>query len=205
MQWGNVERPTHRNTSWDWARFETCAHKWADLSEGDYGVALLNDCKYGYDVHDNVIRLTLLKSATSPDPIADEGEHRMTYSLLPHTRRLARRGHPGSLRPQRPADPAAGQRRRGQRGAGVAGGGRCPNVVIETIKQAEDGNGMIVRLYEDQRRRGKFTLTTSFPLAHAYHCNLLEEDDDEIPVQGGNLVLEIKPYQIINLRLVPQA
>ena len=85
VQWGNVERPTHRNTSWDWARFETCAHKWADLSEGDYGVALLNDCKYGYDVHDNVIRLTLLKSATSPDPLADEGEHRMTYSLLPHS------------------------------------------------------------------------------------------------------------------------
>ena len=90
VQWGNVQRPTHRNTSWDWARFETCAHKWADLSEGNYGVALLNDCKYGYDIHDNVMRLTLLKSATYPDPEADQGEHLMTYSLLPHGR-LARR------------------------------------------------------------------------------------------------------------------
>ncbi|MEP7291606.1 MAG: glycoside hydrolase family 38 C-terminal domain-containing protein, partial [Chloroflexota bacterium] len=84
VQWGNVERATHRNTSWEWARFETCAHKWADLSEGNYGVALLNDCKYGYDVTNNVIRLSLLKSATSPDPQADQGEHKFVYSLLPH-------------------------------------------------------------------------------------------------------------------------
>ncbi len=84
IQWGNVQRPTHRNTSWDWARFETCAHKWVDLSEGDYGVSLLNDCKYGHDIRDNVIRLTLLRSPTMPDPMADFGEHRFVYSLCPH-------------------------------------------------------------------------------------------------------------------------
>ena len=84
IQWGNVERPTHSNTSWDWARFESCAHKWVDLSEGDYGVSLLNDCKYGYDIAGNVIRLTALKDAMFPDPEADLGEHHFTYSLLPH-------------------------------------------------------------------------------------------------------------------------
>ncbi|HLE90573.1 MAG TPA: glycoside hydrolase family 38 C-terminal domain-containing protein, partial [Anaerolineales bacterium] len=68
IQWGNVQRPTHRNTSWDWARFETCAHKWVDLSEGDYGVSLLNDCKYGHDIRDNIMRITLLRSPTMPDP-----------------------------------------------------------------------------------------------------------------------------------------
>ncbi len=205
VQWGNVERPTHRNTSWDWARFETCAHKWADLSEGDYGVALLNDCKYGYDVHDNVIRLTLLKSATSPDPIADEGEHLMTYSLLPHTGDWRAEVIPAAYDLN---DPLILQRVSGGTGSAAPESlvaVDASNVVIETVKQAEDGNGIIVRLYEDLRNRGKFTLTTSFPLAHAYHCNLLEVDADEIPVQGGNLVLEIKPYQIINLRLVPQA
>ena len=124
VQWGNVERPTHRNTSWDWARFETCAHKWADLSEGNYGVALLNDCKYGYDIHDNVIRLTLLKSATNPDANADQGEHWMTYSLLPHEGDWRDRSHPGRLRPERPADPAARERRRCRRGARLAGVGR---------------------------------------------------------------------------------
>ena len=204
VQWGNVERPTHRNTSWDWARFETCAHKWADLGEGDYGVALLNDCKYGYDIHDNVIRLTLLKSATMPDPIADEGEHLMTYSLLPHTGDWR-----GEVIPEAYDlnDPLILRRVSG--GAGSTSLASlvsvdAPNVVIETVKQAEDGNGLIVRLYEDQRSRGKFKLTTSFPLAQAYYCNLLEVDDDEIQVRGGDLELEIKPYQIINLRLIPQ-
>ncbi|UCC62567.1 MAG: alpha-mannosidase, partial [Anaerolineae bacterium] len=83
IQWGNVQRPTHHNTSWDWARFETCAQKWVDLSEGDYGVSLLNDCKYGHDVRDNVMRIGLLRSPTDPDPEADQGEHRFAYSLLP--------------------------------------------------------------------------------------------------------------------------
>ena len=85
IQWGNVQRPTHRNTSWDWARFETCGQKWVDLSEGDYGVSLLNDCKYGHDIKDNVMRISLLRSPTDPDPEADRGEHRFAYSLLPHT------------------------------------------------------------------------------------------------------------------------
>ena len=84
IQWGNVQRPTHRNTSWDWARFETCAQKWVDLSEGDYGISLLNDCKYGHDTHHNVMRLTLLRSPTRPDPSADLGEHQFKYSLYPH-------------------------------------------------------------------------------------------------------------------------
>ncbi len=84
IQWGNVERPTHWNTSWDWARFETCAHKWIDLSEGDYGVSLLNDCKYGHDVKGHTMRLTLLRSAIYPDPEADQGVHEFSYSLLPH-------------------------------------------------------------------------------------------------------------------------
>ncbi len=85
IQWGNVQRPTHRNTSWVWARFETCAQKWVDLSEGDYGVSVLNDGKYGHDIRDNVVRISLLRSPTSPDPLADQGQHTFTYSVFPHT------------------------------------------------------------------------------------------------------------------------
>ncbi|HEX7000547.1 MAG TPA: alpha-mannosidase, partial [Trueperaceae bacterium] len=81
---GAIERPTHWNTSWDWARFEVPAHRWADISEGGYGVALLNDCKYGYDVKDDVMRLTLLRSPVRPDPDADRGRHEFVYALLPH-------------------------------------------------------------------------------------------------------------------------
>ena len=84
IQFGNVERPTHWNTSWDWARFEVCGHKWADISEGDYGVSLLSDSKYGWDIKGNVMRLTLLKGAISPDPDADRGRHQFSYALYPH-------------------------------------------------------------------------------------------------------------------------
>jgi alpha-mannosidase len=83
IQYGNEKLPTHWNTSWDYTRFESVGQQWADLSERGYGVSLLNDCKYGHDIKDNVIRLTLLKSATYPDVEADQGEHVFTYSLLP--------------------------------------------------------------------------------------------------------------------------
>ncbi len=84
IQFGNVKRPTHWNTSWDWARFESVGHQWADLSERSYGVSLLNDCKYGYDIKDHTMRLSLLKAAIHPDPMADYGQHHFTYSLYPH-------------------------------------------------------------------------------------------------------------------------
>ena len=84
IQFGHVERPTHANTSWDVARFEVCAHRWADLSEPGYGVALLNDSKYGYDIAGNVMRLSLLRSPTWPDPVADRGTHHFVYRLFPH-------------------------------------------------------------------------------------------------------------------------
>ena len=110
IQWGNIQRPTHRNTSWDWARFETCAQKWVDLSEGDYGISVLNDCKYGHDIRDNVVRISLLRGATSPDPIADIGEHRFAYSLRPHAGSWDENDGGRGLRAQRSAD--RGQRRR---------------------------------------------------------------------------------------------
>jgi len=204
IQWGNVQRPTHRNTSWDWARFEVVAHKWVDLSEGDYGVSLLNDCKYGHDVRGNVIRLTLLRGPTYPDPDADQGEHRFIYSLLPH---------PGDWRAGSvPAayalnDPLIVRR---VNGGGVGGSTSrslvsvdAPNVVIETVKQAEDGQGLIVRLYENERCRGPATLRTGFPLAKAYRCTLLEEDEAPLPVVQNEVRVRVTPYQIMTLRLIP--
>lgn len=204
VQWGNVQRSTHRNTSWDMARFETCAHKWADLSEGNYGVALLNDCKYGHDILDNVMRLTLLKSATSPDPNADQGEHFMLYSLLPHEgdwrANVVQEAYALN-------DPLILRRVTGRGGQQTAASLVSLNVesaIIETIKRAEDGNGIIVRLYENQRNRGKITLKTGFDVAEAYHCNLLEENEQALAVEDNQIRLDIAPYQIISLRLVPQ-
>ena len=177
IQWGNVQRPTHRNTSWDWARFETCAQKWVDLSEGDYGVSLLNDCKYGHDIRDNVMRISLLRSPTMPDPEADQGEHRFAYSLLPHAGSWDEATVAAAYALNDPLIVAQGQRSGGRQRSGrpLVTVDR-PNIVIETIKQAEDGNGMIVRLYECQRQRGPVTLTAGFPLAGAARTNLLEEN-----------------------------
>ncbi|MEZ4640372.1 MAG: glycoside hydrolase family 38 C-terminal domain-containing protein [Caldilineaceae bacterium] len=211
IQWGNTERPTHRNTSWDWARFETAAQKWVDLSEGDYGVSLLNDCKYGHDVKDNVMRISLLRAPTSPDPEADQGEHRFAYSLLPHSGRW----DAGTIREAYAInDPLLVYEAKNRRGDEAEGGSAhprilassllsvdAPNVVIETVKRADDGDGVIVRLYETQRRRGEVTLTAGFDLSAAQTVNLLEEKKADLPVTGNQVTFGIKPYQIVTLRL----
>ena len=208
IQWGSVQRPTHRNTSWDWARFETAAQKWVDLSEGGYGVALLNDCKYGHDIRDNVIRLSLLRAPTDPDPEADQGEHRFAYSLLPHA------NAPGSsLRPSTVAQRAyalndplrvvATNRPLRQTPEPLV---RAPeNIVVETVKQAEDGNGVIVRFYECNRQRGPISLAAGFALQAAYRCNVLEENEARLLVTGRQVDLAVRPFEIVTVRLVPVA
>ena len=210
IQWGNVERPTHRNTSWDWARFETCAHKWVDLSEGDYGVSLLNDCKYGHDIRDNVMRISLLRSPTEPDPEADQGLQQFTYSLLPHAGRWGQDTLAAAYQLNDPLLVSA--RHDGQNAASAAEVNGQPfitanraNIVIETIKRAEDGQGVIVRFYEAQRQRGEVTLTASFPIARAEIVNLLEAKQAELTPHGQHVTLFVTPYQIVTLRLVPKA
>jgi alpha-mannosidase len=202
IQFGNVERPTHWNTSWDYARYEVCAHKWADLSEGDYGVSLLSDCKYGWDIKDNVMRLTLLKGAVAPDPEADLGRHRFTYSLLPHA---------GDWR-------AAGTVRHAYElnvpvwHAPVHGGGTLPaawsfvsvdkpNLIVETVKKAEDSGDTIVRLYEAYGQRGAATLTFAEPVKAAGEVNLMEEEtaetkDARVTVSGTGVSFDFTPYEI---------
>jgi len=212
IQWGNVTRPTHRNTSWDWARFETCAQKWVDLSEGDYGVSLLNDCKYGHDIHDNVMRITLLRSPTMPDPMADFGEHEFKYSLYPHA-------DAWNEETQREAyllnDPIIVYQTKEERGKKPisslqpfdAAQGKSlvscssANVIIETIKRAEDGDGIIVRLYESQRKRGQVRVTFRSELEAAWVTNLLEENESALSVDQASIILNLKPYQIMTLRI----
>jgi alpha-mannosidase len=220
IQWGNVQRPTHRNTSWDWARFETCAHKWIDLSEGGYGVSLLNDCKYGHDVQANVMRLTLLRSPTLPDPNADQGEQQFAYSLYPHTgnwdentvREAYALNDPLIVRMKGvPGGPPTQSVGHGQAGRLTTFSPHpsslilcdVPNIIIETIKRAEDGQGFIVRLYESRRKRGEITLTTAFDLAGAWRCTLLEENQSEVAAEANRVGLAVKPYEIVTLRFIP--
>ncbi len=209
IQWGNVERPTHRNTSWDWARFETCAQKWVDLSEGDYGVSLLNDCKYGHDIHDNVMRLTLLRGPTDPDPEADLGRHTFSYSLWPHAGSWDEGTQSEAYALNDPPFVAGGDQEAlssmelplSFQESFVAVD--RPNVVIETVKLAEDGDGVIERLYESQRRRGQFSVKCAFPVAGAWRTNLLEENQEPLLIEGQKVTASIRPYQIMTLRLRP--
>jgi alpha-mannosidase len=204
IQWGNTERPTHRNTSWDWARFETCAQKWVDLSEGGYGVSLLNDCKYGHDIRDNVMRLSLLRGATQPDPTADLGEHQFAYSLLPHAGRWDEATVAAAYALN---DPLLARWVSGNQGASPDRvsliSTDAPNVAIETVKRAEDGRGIIVRLYEFRRVRGPITLKFGFPVAAAYRVNLLEETQATLKATGARVTYTIRPYEIVTLRVVP--
>jgi alpha-mannosidase len=207
IQWGSVQRPTHRNTSWDWARFETCAQKWVDLSENDYGVSLLNESKYGHDIHENVIRISLLRASTFPDANADLGEHTFTYSLLPHAgccgSETIRQAYLLNIPTVSHTPQSVSVQSKPQEAQALVSID-CENIVIETVKQAEDRNGLIVRLYEYQRQRGTFTLRTSFELAGVWRTNLLEKDKAILHMEGKTVSIPFKPYQIMTLQLIPR-
>ena len=225
IQFGNVERPTHANTSWDWARFETCAHQWADLSEAGYGVTLLNDSKYGHQVRGNVMRLTLLKSAIMPDPEADRGHHAFTYALLPHAGSLheagavsqgARLNLPVQVVAVRAANGAPGGAGRRDADDGPNGSFvRCdaPHVVVETVKSAEpDGVGsearsdgslargtVTVRAYDVEGRRGRARLTFARPVVRAWSANLLERVATPLACEGASVTVEIAPFAVVTV------
>jgi alpha-mannosidase len=206
IQWGNVQRPTHRNTSWDWARFETCAHKWVDLSESNYGVSLLNDCKYGHDIHGSVMRLTLLRAPGMPDPTADFGEHQFKYSLYPHTGPLNEETQREAYLLNDPLIVYSSHADRQTSNQPVTSlpslvSVSQPNLIVETIKGSEDGEGMIVRLYESQRKRGPAQVRFGRALDSAWVTNLLEENESELLVEGDSIRLDVRPYQIITLRV----
>lgn len=203
IQFGSVERPTHKNTSWDAARFEVCAHKYCDFSEYGYGVSLLNDCKYGHAVHDGVMSLTLLKCGTFPDPTADKCEHRFTYSLCPHSGDYREAGiiqKAYELNVPMTAVKVSGNK------------GTLPceyslltadknNVIFETAKKSEDGDDIILRGYECFNKRTDVTLTLGVPVKSAYICDMLENEETEIPVIDNKISLTFKPFEIITLKL----
>ncbi len=204
IQYGNTERPTHTNTSWDAARFEVAAQKWVDLSEGDYGVALLNDCKYGHDTLGGTLRLTLLRSPKAPDPEADMGRHTFTYALLPHTGDF-REGGVAQRAYELNAPPRTMHLPPGRKGS-LPSERRVfevdrDGVFIEAVKRAEAEDAVIVRLYDAYNRRGPVTLRTALPVSSAHVCDLLERDEEKLPVQEGTIQLYVKPFEIVTVKL----
>jgi len=188
IQFGHVRRPTHFDGSRARAMFEVCAQRWADLGDGDYGVALLNDCKHGYDIHESVMRLSLLRAPTHPDPNADQGFHRFTYALMPHV---------GDWR-------EAGVIEAAEELNAVLGAPRSlvtvdtAQVRVEAVKRAEDSDAVIVRLYEAWGRPCHARITTTLPARRVTLCDLLERERSET-----SLELDFRPFQVVTLKLDP--
>jgi alpha-mannosidase len=197
--YGAVYRPTHRNSPWDAARFEGCGHRWGDISEAGYGVAILNDAKYGYEALGSDLMLSLLRSPMYPDPLADEGTHHFTYSVYPH------RGDwtegevvAEAFALNSPLLVTLGQERPSfLRAEGLSLG-------IGALKRAEDGEGLILRVYEPHGGRGTATLTFSRPWT-VVPVNLLEDPIAEpAGVQGedARVTLDFRPFEVKSVRLI---
>ena len=203
IQYGNVKRPTHNNTTWDIARFEVCGHKWADLSEEGFGVSMLNESKYGHDIIEGDMRLTLIKSTCDPNPDADKEVHYYTYSIYPHTGdwkeantamqaynlnnplvTIVEDAHNGILDKQLSFVDINKE-----------------NVMIEVIKKAEDSNDLIVRVYEYHNKRTNATLTFFKEIETAFECDLMENNIEEVNTNNKEFTFEIKPYEIKTFKI----
>ncbi len=201
IQFGNLTRKVHSNTSWDMARFESCGHKWIDLSEGHYGVSLLNDCKYGHSVKDGNMAITLIKSGIEPNPATDQEEHFFTYALYPHAEgwRAA-----GTVLEAAKLNQPAFARKGGNPGTAFSFVSvNKPNVMIETVKQAEDGEGVVIRIYEYENSLTKahISLDMASEIVSVEECNLIEEFIETVPKTENGFDIEIKPYEIKTYRI----
>lgn len=215
-QYGIVKRPTHYNTTWDMAKFEVCCHKFADLSESNYGVSILNDSKYGFATCGDMMRLSLLRSPKAPDEHADMGTHKIRYAILPHEGPLGsatvRAGYefnsplvlarkPKTLSIEAPIKLVGDS-----------------SIVLDAVKRGEDdvdvsrgdlparkGKCVIIRLYESLGGRSRAAVKTTWDVQKVTKVNLLE---DEIPGEAeleededGNYPITLRPFEVATYRL----
>ncbi len=208
IQFGHVRRATHRNTSWDRARFEASMHRWVDISEADFGAALLNDGKYGYDAVEQLVRLTLLRGPVHPHPKADLGEHRFRYGLFVHRGVADLEQVP--IEAERFNNPVGVLR-----GAGRTQATAVPeksfsfaqvdsdNVTLETVKQAENDTGIVLRVFEHANRRATAKITFGIPVKAASLVNLMEENGVALTVSNDTVTLTLRPFEIATLLIEP--
>ncbi len=193
IQYGNVRRPNHWNTSWDQARFESVGHRFADLSERNYGVALLNDCKYGYDVKGNLLRLSLLRSGKQPDHIQDVGEHVFTYSLLPHTGDIVSGGVVVSAHAlNNPMLICEGKEEKTEDTFMTIDN---PQVEIDAVKKSEDGKYLVVRFHDYAGSSQKVTVKPNFCFRNWSEGDLRERRIGEI-CGDDEVTMTLHPYEI---------
>lgn len=203
IQFGNVGRTTHQNTSWDSAKFEVCAHKWADVSDGNYGVSIMNDCKYGYSCIGSELSLTLLKCGTYPNTVADQGKQTFTYSVLPHKGNFRTVTVPRSYVLNRPFDVLKLKKQNGNMPESFSF--VCAdkaNAVIETVKRSEDGKGTILRVFDCYDVLETVNLRFGTDIRKAYICDMLENEILELPVSNNVIRLKLKNYEIVTIKVL---
>lgn len=200
IQFGYVDRSVNENTSVEKAQFEFCNHKYTDLFDARYGVALLNDCKYGISVLGSDMRLSLHKGGCRPDPTGDVGIHQFTYSLLPHNSSFSA---PAVVRPgyELNIKPTVIKGR-------WSGGQVAPlvlendNLIIETVKPAEEGNGIVIRLYDSEGVSSNAVLRLNGSYSEVWETNMLEDNKRKVEVHNGMIEREFVPFEIVTLKLV---
>ena len=203
IAFGSLRRPVHRNTSYDAAKFEVPAHQWMDVSDGGYGVSLLNDCKYGHEANSKLIRLTLLKGSVYPDPEADLGDHNFTYVLYPHAGSWeAAETSQHALNLNNPLTWCFGSPSADRSSQHSFLRCTASNVSLEAIKLSEDGQYVIVRLVERQNCQTRATLVFDQPVLGAWSCDLMENNEVKLSPVGNELPVTLKPFEILTLRLV---
>lgn len=203
IPYGTIERPTTRNTPEEKAKFEVPALRWGDLSDAKQGMSLLNDSKYGYDAKGNVLRLTLLRSPTWPDPVADQGYHTFNYSLYPH---------PGTWKDGDTMRQGYELNAHLIAVAAAAHAGPLPasysfvsiepeNLAVTAIKKTEDDNGLIFRFYEFAGKQVNARLRLPAGAIQAWETNLMEAPEKELPIANGEVVLPTGPYSIQSVKI----
>lgn len=208
IPYGVMERPTHRNTSWQRAQFEMCAHRFVDLSEPGFGVALLNDGRYGHSIEDSFVSLTLLTSGVFPFPDADKGLHELTYALMPHMGdwREANVVHEAGKLNEKPILSVYKPSLLTEEKSSVRYT-MCevssPNVIVTSVKRAEDESGLIVRMYESSgiRTNVEWNLEGLCP-KYIYECDMMEQKEREVVFDGQRAKFEIRPFEIKTFLLV---
>jgi alpha-mannosidase len=204
IPYGTIERPTTRNNSWEQAKFEVPALRWADLGDGTHGFGLINESKYGYDAKGNVLRLSLLRSPTWPDPEADRGHHNFIYSLYPHSgdwkqALTVRRGYEVNYKLRAFQLPAHDGKLASQHSYVEVGG---TNVVLTALKKAEDSDSLILRVYEFAGKNSDVTFRVPSGATGATLTNLQEKPEGRaLTVSEDRLTIPVHPFEIVSVRV----
>lgn len=201
IQFGNLKRPTIRNTTWDIAKYEVCAHKWVDMSRDDYGVAMLSESKYGFKLVDNIIDINLLRSPMYPGENADKGTHFIKYAIFPHagnekSANVVKEGYLFNFEPVIIKDSSIAK----NVDIKVALADK-KNIVVEAIKKAENTDEIIVRLYEATGENTVTNVSLCDKFKSAKICNLVERDIEDLAINNNNVNLKFTPYEIKTLKL----